>query len=97
MGHGLPIDRSSAQYYMPEMMPLILCCACLAVVLVNSEKATGIYNKIVESYRRPDIREMADKLEKELPSSKNAIAEIHKQSSIYQSTVQLWKEYSGIR
>ena len=52
----------SARYYMPEAMPLMLCGARLIVVLVSSEKARGIYNQIVESYRLPDIQAAFNKV-----------------------------------
>jgi hypothetical protein len=51
---------------MPDMMPLVLCGACLIVVLENSEKARGIYNQIVESYRRPELQAAFNARETEL-------------------------------
>jgi hypothetical protein len=62
--------RVSSRYYPPSAMPLILCGACLMVVLQSSEKARGIYNQIVESYRLPDIREAFNDLGRELPPGK---------------------------
>ena len=35
---------------------MVLCSACLMVVLETSEKARGIYNQIVASCRLPDIQ-----------------------------------------
>lgn len=61
--HKRPLSR----YYMREAMPLVLCSACLSVVLENSKEARDIYAQIVESYRLPDIRAAFRKLERELP------------------------------
>jgi hypothetical protein len=57
----------SLRYYLPEAMPLVLCGACLTVVLEKSEEARGIYREIVESYRLPDIEAAFKKLRRELP------------------------------
>jgi len=60
-------EKVSARYFMPEAMPIVLCGACLTVALEYSEKAREIYNKIVESYRLPDIKEAFNELELEVP------------------------------
>jgi len=52
---------------MPEAMPFVLCSVCLVVVLVSCEKARGIYDQIVQSYRLPDIQAAFRELEGELP------------------------------
>jgi len=56
----------TGHYYMPESMPLVLCGACLILALEYSKKAKDIYNKIVESYRLPDIKAMFNELDREL-------------------------------
>jgi len=68
--HGIAKKNKGTHYYLTEAMPLVLCGACLMVVLASSEKARGIYNKIVESYRLPDIRAAFSELEAELSSDK---------------------------
>jgi len=50
----------SGHYYIPEAMPLVLCCACLILVFKYSKKAKGIYDHIVESYILPDIKGYLD-------------------------------------
>lgn len=52
---------------MREAMPLVVCGACLTVVLEKSEEAREIYRQIVESYRLPDIEAAFRKLKCELP------------------------------
>jgi hypothetical protein len=64
--HRRPLSR----YYMREAMPLVLCGACLTVVLEKSEQARGIYREIVESYRLPDIEAAFRRLESALPPRK---------------------------
>ena len=49
---------------------MILCGACLGVVLESSDKAWGIYKEIVESYRLPDIREALNRLAHEAEPGK---------------------------
>jgi len=61
--HKRPLSR----YYMREAMPLVLCSACLSVVLENSKEARDIYAQIVESYRLPEIEAAFRKLRCELP------------------------------
>jgi len=51
-------------------MPFMLCGACLSVVLENSEKARSFYDRIVESYRLPDIEAAFERLEVEMPPAK---------------------------
>ena len=51
---------------MPESMPLVLCGACLIIALEYSKEAKDIYNKIVESYRLPDIKEMFNEPDSQL-------------------------------
>jgi len=60
----------SSGYYLPESMPLVLCGACLVVVLLSSEKAREVYGKLVESYRLPGMQVVLSKLETELPRDK---------------------------
>ncbi len=56
-----------SRYYMREAMPLVLCGACLTVVVERSEEAREIYREIVESYRLPDIEAGFRRLGRELP------------------------------
>ena len=58
---------SSSRYYLPESMPLILCGACLMVVLQSSEKAEGIYRKLVQSYGLPGIEAVSKAADMGLP------------------------------
>lgn len=57
----------SSRYYLPESMPLILCGACLMVVLQSSEKAEAIYRKIVQSYSLPGMQAVSKAADVELP------------------------------
>lgn len=52
---------------MREAKPLVLCSACLSVVLKKSEKARDIYHQIVESYGLPDMEAGFRRLQRELP------------------------------
>jgi len=58
------------QYYPPAAMPYLLCLACLAEALRNSEAARGIYEEIVESCGLPDVKAALAKLETELGPDK---------------------------
>ncbi|MET0011756.1 hypothetical protein [Dehalococcoides mccartyi] len=82
MSHGLPHAKSDrARYYAPENVPLIYCCACLQVALLESEKAKALYNRIVESYRLPDVKEAFETFEIKMPQGKALLETVNKHTS----------------
>lgn len=42
--------KDKSRYYPPEMMPFVLCSACLEIVLDESEEARKLYDEIIECF-----------------------------------------------
>ena len=61
-----------SRYYIPSIVPLVYCAACLKVALKKSKKAKDIYDLIVKSYREPGMQDALKKLQSSLPGGKEA-------------------------
>lgn len=73
--HLSPQCNNQADYYMPETMTFIYCCACLSIALQNSKEAREIYLKIIDCYRLPDIRNAVNQAMSEVDEDKTKIAD----------------------
>ncbi len=73
-------QKNKVRYYSPEAMPLILCAACLGVVLDHSEKAKQLFNEIVECYKLPGCIEVMNKIVENAPKGEQLLKSIVKES-----------------
>ena len=73
---SLTPSRAGLQYYFEQHLPLAYCSAVMLYVLFNSDTGQENYSKIVDTYRKPDISDMIQKLQIVLPSSSYYICAI---------------------
>ena len=64
---------TDARYYPPDAMPLIYCDACIDVVLRKSEQAKKLFDKIIEAFNSPEVREATHKMRDVAPSDQEAL------------------------
>ncbi len=75
-------SKDKALYYPPEVMPIILCAACLSIALKESPEAKELYDEIVECYKLPGFQEIFDKLNDEIPGGTELLKKIVDKSGL---------------
>jgi hypothetical protein len=60
-------------YMLPELIPFAYCSACLKVVLKHSEEARELYEKVLECYRLPEVKQALTELQNTVPPGKELL------------------------
>ncbi len=72
--------KGEIQYYPPELMPYMLCTACLGVVIDQNEQAREIFQGIVECGYLPGYQMIQEEADGIIPDSKTLLKEIVEKS-----------------
>jgi hypothetical protein len=72
--------RTNAQYYPPEMMPYMLCAACLSVVISENKQAKEIYDGIVECGYLPGYQMLQEEAGDLLPDRGTILKDVIEKS-----------------
>ncbi len=73
-------QKRGTQYYPPELMPYMLCLACLNVVIDQNKHAKEIFDGILECCSLPGYQMMQEKAGDILPDSQSILKEIVEKS-----------------
>jgi len=71
-------QKDKGTYVLPEVLPISLCGAVLAIVLEENDKAKLIFEQIKENCKLPGCQEAFIKFEKDLPKGQKIIRDIVK-------------------
>ncbi|KTB48251.1 hypothetical protein DEALK_10960 [Dehalogenimonas alkenigignens] len=82
MGQANPASKVQTRYYPPEMLPLIYCFACIQVVLTEDDQAEEVFQRIIESYRFPDVKMGFEILTANIPEGYDLLNTVMQNSNI---------------